>query len=347
MEKGVADRVPSAIVDLDHTELSKSLTRNLNSLQTVDIQYKLSSYTEAMDYMKEGKIMGFFMIPEGFSSKLGASRHPELTYYINFAYFVPGSLLVKGFNKTAILANGATLKTTLTSVGAPSSFIGPTLQPFVTDVHPLNNPWLNYSYYLSNSFVPGMFALMVMLMTAYTITVEIKRKTSVQWIKQAGGSILVALFGKLLPQTIVFTVVGCFIQVLFYGFCHFPMNGNIWHMFLAMFLLVLATQSFAILVCSIVPNMRFSLSICSLVSILAFSLGGYSFPVESMYSGIAIYSYILPIRYYFLIYIDQALNGLDFAFSRYYYAALLIFVLLPFTLVWRLKKACMNPTYIP
>ena len=40
-----------------------------------------------------------------------------------------------------------------------------------------------------------------------------------------------------------------------------------------------------------------------------------------MYGGIAIFSYIVPIRYYFLIYIDQALNGIPIYYSRFYYVA--------------------------
>ena len=81
---------------------------------------------------------------------------------------------------------------------------------------------------------------------------------------------------------------------------------------------------------------------------LTFSLGGYSFPVEDMYPGVAIFSYILPMRYYFLIYIDQALNGLGFVFSRYYYAALLVFPLVALLFLPKLKKAMAKPVvYVP
>ena len=53
-------------MDLDHSDASRSLIRTLGSMQQVDICYKLDSYAEAMDYVKQDKIMGFFMIPEGF-----------------------------------------------------------------------------------------------------------------------------------------------------------------------------------------------------------------------------------------------------------------------------------------
>lgn len=348
MDEGVANHVPSAVVDLDHSSASRNLTRTLGSMQQVDIRYKLNSYAEAMDYVKEDKIMGFFLIPEGFGSEMLAGRNPELTYYINFGYFVPGSLLIKGYTTISMIANGAVIKGTLSAHGADEDEIKPALQPFVNDIHALGNPRMNYGVYLANSFAPGVFALMVMLVTCYVITMELKYGTSREWLNTGGGSILVSLFGKLLPLTVLFTLVGWLMQVILFGIAHYPMNGEMWTMLLAVFLLVIACQAFAVTVSSILPNPRYALSVCSLMSVLAFSLGGYSFPVEDMYPGVAIFSYILPIRYYFLIYIDQALNGLGFAFSRYYFAALLVFPVISLILLPRLKRACAKPVvYVP
>ena len=66
-----------------------------------------------------------------------------------------------------------------------------------------------------------------------------------------------------------------------------------------------------------------------------------------MYGAVGIFSYILPVRYYFLIYIDQALNGIPLYFSRCYYIALLLFPLLGGSMLWHLKKMCLKPVYVP
>ncbi len=66
-----------------------------------------------------------------------------------------------------------------------------------------------------------------------------------------------------------------------------------------------------------------------------------------MYGPVAIFSYILPVRYYFLIYVNEALNGVALYYSRYYFAALLVFPLVASTMLWRLKRACMKPVYVP
>ena len=66
-----------------------------------------------------------------------------------------------------------------------------------------------------------------------------------------------------------------------------------------------------------------------------------------MYGAISIFSWIMPIRYNFLIYIDQALNGIDIWYSRWWYVAYIVFFLLPFTMMWKIRKNFERPVYIP
>ena len=101
------------------------------------------------------------------------------------------------------------------------------------------------------------------------------------------------------------------------------------------------------IICFAIPILSLSVSVCSLTGILAFSIAAFSFPVDQMYGAIGIFSYILPIRYYFLIYIDQALNGIPLYYSRFYYIALLVFPLIGLLGLGRLRKRCLNPVYVP
>ena len=221
------------------------------------------------------------------------------------------------------------------------------LQPVTTQEHPIGNPWTNYSIYLSNSFVPCLLQLIIFQFTAFSILQEIKRGTSVQWMNDAGGSILVACAGKLIPQFVIFSVVGLAIQSMLYGYWGFPVNGSMWGMIVAMLLLVASSQAFALLVSSLIPNLRFALSILSLLGILSFSLAGFSFPVENMYPMVGVFAYIIPVRYYFLIYINTALNGYELYYVRWEYIAMLLFLLTPFTMLWKLKRSSLHPVYIP
>lgn len=347
LNEGLPLKSPSAIVDMDHTSMSRQAARSLQALELISVNEKAMNFHEAMAMVDKGQIFGFFYIPEGFQKDALSGRTPTLSYYSNMAYFVPGTLSFKGFKTLAVSTSGSLVKTTLVSVGVGDNLASAILQPVVVQDHELGNPWTNYSIYLSNSFIPGFIELMVMLVAAFSICEEIKRGTSVEWLRVAGGSMWTAVAGKLLPQTVVFSVVGIFVQSLLYGYFHFPMNGSMWAMILAMVLLVVACQALALLLSSVFVNLRLAVSSVSLLGILAFSVTGFSFPVQNMYGGMSIFSYILPVRYYFLIYIDQALNGIPLFYSRWYFVALMLFPLAACSMLWHLKRACLKPVYVP
>ncbi|QCD36793.1 ABC transporter permease [Muribaculum gordoncarteri] len=347
MNKGLPLQSPTAVVDLDNTPLSRRVVRNLDTSELVDIQYRPSSYGDAMKLLKEGTVYGFFMVPRNFQADAEGGRPTTITYYCNMAYFIPGTLSFKGFKTTAVSTSGAIAMTTLVSAGVDGELVNNLLQPVVTQEHPIGNPWLNYSIYLSNSFLPCLLQLIIFQITAFSILQEIKLGTSIKWVNDAGQSIVIALFGKLMPQFIIFTSVGLAMQSLIYFYWGFPLNGNVWSMIWAMVLLVIASQAFALMITSLIPNLRFALSILSLVGILSFSIAAFSFPVESMYPAVGIFSYIVPIRYYFLIYINVALNGYEVYYCRWDYIVLILFALAPMGLLWKLKKNSLNPVYVP
>lgn len=347
MDEGVAMKVPSSVVDLDNSPLSREVIRSLGASELVDITSKDESYHKALEKVRSGKTFGFFMIPADFQRNAIAGNSPTISYYCNMTYFVPGTMMFKGFKTTAVTTAGGLVRTDLVSAGLPEEMAMTLIQPVVVQQQAPGNPWMNYNYYLTNSFVPGIICLMVALVTSYSICKEIKRRNSRRWLRRAGGSVVVALAGKLIPQGVVSVCVGLCCQAIMFGFNHFPMNCPVWHMIWAMILMVFASQAFAVTICCLITNLRLAVSLCSLSGILAFSIAAFSFPVDAMYPPIGIFSYILPVRYYFLIYIDQALNGIPLYYSRFYYIALIIFLLIPLTLLWRLKKRLETEVYVP
>lgn len=347
LSPGLPLKVPAGVVDLDGSQMSRKLTRSLDAIELIDVTETPLSYREAMSQMQSGQIMGFFVIPENFEKDAIAGKGPELTYYYNLSIYVPGSLMFKGFKTMAVTTQGGLVQTNLTARGASERFAGVVLQPLTIANHPLHNPWMNYSYYLAPSFIMGVIELMVFLMTAFSITQEIKTGSSSRWLEAAGGRIGTALVGKLFPQTIIFSIIGWGCNSLLYHWNHFPMNGNELWMFIGMFLLIVASQSFAVILCSILPNPRLALSMCSLCGILAFSLAAFSFPVEAMYGGMAPFSCILPVRWYFLIYSDIALNGYPIYFARWYFIYLLIFPILAVFTAPLIRRALRRPVYVP
>ena len=147
-------------------------------------------------------------------------------------------------------------------------------------------------------------------------------------------------------RTIIRIVVAIFMESWLFGFNGYPMRGSWFWITLSEVMFVLAAQGMALFFYCVLPNLRLALSISALLGVLSFSLAAFSFPVESMYPAMGIFSWILPTGYNFLIYIDQALNGIDIYYSRIWFVAYIIFMLLPFTMMWRLKKAFLRPAYV-
>ncbi len=347
LEKGLPTRIPAAIVDKDGTGLSRSITQTLGGMQMVDLVESDNSYSAARQSLQEGRIYGFFMIPENFQSDLLAGRKPVITFYTNMTYYVPGTLLFKTFKATAIYSKAGIAMEVVQDVGGNPDELAPMMQPVNIQARGIGNPTLNYGIYLGNSFIPAILQLMILLATAFVLGQEIKYNTSPRLMRMADGSIVKALFGKLFPQTVVWWVIAIFMLAWLYRFNHYPMNGQWWVMVLNELMYVVAAQCFAVAVFGLLPNLRLSLSVCALTGILTFSIAAYSFPVQSMYGGMALFSYLMPARYNFLIYANTALNGLPFHYSLIWFACYLAYPLLALLFSPRIKNAFLKPVYCP
>nr|WP_320057470.1 ABC transporter permease [uncultured Bacteroides sp.] len=347
MGSGLPTNLPVGAVDLDNSATSRQLLRNLDAFSQTGIVANYNSVSEAREAMQRGEIYGFFYIPDGLSSKAQSQRQPKLSFYTNNSYLIAGSLLFKDMKMMGELASGAASRSVLYAKGATEEQAMAFLQPIVIDTHPINNPWLNYSVYLCNTLVPGVLMLMIFMITVYSIGVEIKDRTAREWLRMGHNSIYISLAGKLLPHTVIFFIMGIFYNVYLYGYLHFPCNSGIIPMILATLLLVLASQCCGVIMIGTFPSLRLGLSFASLWGVISFSISGFSFPVMAMHPVLQALSNLFPLRHYFLIYVDQALNGYSMAYSWSNYMALLIFMILPFAVVHRLKEALIYYKYMP
>ena len=347
MDSGLPTNLPVGAVDMDQSATSRNLIRNLDAFGQTGVVAHYGSIADARIAVQEGKIYGFFYIPKGLSADAQIQRQPKISFYTNNSYLIAGSLLFKDMKMMSELAAGAAGRSVLYAKGATEDQAMGFLQPIVIDTHPLNNPWLNYSVYLCNTLVPGVLMLMIFMITVYSIGTEIKDRTAREWLRMSNNSIYIALAGKLLPHTVIFFIMGIFYNIYLYGFLHFPCNSGILPMILATLCLVLASQCCGIVMIGTLPTLRLGLSFASLWGVISFSISGFSFPVMAMHPVLQALSNLFPLRHYFLIYVDQALNGYSMIYSWPNYMALLIFMMLPFLVVHRLKEALIYYKYVP
>lgn len=347
MDEGLPKDLPIAVVDMDNTATSRNLIRQLDAFEQVEVSVKTLSFAQAREEMQRGNVYGVFYIPRDFSVDAASGKQPQLSFYTNATYLIAASLMFRDMKTMSVLAGAAVGLEMGTAKGYTEEQIMGQLQPIALDTHAIGNPWLNYSVYLNNSIIPGLLELLVFLVTVFSIGSEIKSGSSRKWLELGGGSLTRSLIGKLLPHTLIFTLAGFMMAAVLYGYNSFPLNSGWGPMLGAIFLLVVACQAVGVFMIGVLPTLRLGLSFASLFGMLAFSVVGFSYPVLEMHPSIQALSNLFPLRHYFLIYIDQALNGRALIYSWTEYVWLMGFLILPLLIGKNLKEALLYFKYIP
>lgn len=347
MHEGLPESLPLCVVDEDHTVTSRNLVRNLDAFQMTDVVKTYSNVTEARKAVQQGHIYGFYLIPQGTTSEAQSQRLPTISFYTNYSYLVAGSLLYRDMRTMSELASGAASRTVLYAKGATERQAMAYLQPVVIDMHAVGNPWLNYNVYLSNVIIPGMLGLFIFMITVYGLGTELKFNTADELMQRSGGSVIVAVTGKLIPQLLVFLLSGTLYVLYLYAYLHFPCHCGLARMWCIMALFVMACQGMGVFMFTMFPTLRLGLSFASLWGVISFSISGMSFPVMAMHPILQGIANLFPLRHYFLLYVNSALDGYPLANAWPFVLALLAFALLPWPCMFRLKKVLTTYRYEP
>ncbi|MGX8682444.1 MAG: ABC transporter permease [Bacteroidales bacterium] len=347
MKEGSPTEYPVGVVNMDsQSTTSRNLVRTLDAFQMSNIVEHFTDIAHATSAMQEGKIYGFYYIPRGFSQDANARKQPKLSFYTNNSVLLAASMGMKDFKMGSELAKASAQRQVLRGRGYTDEQAVTLIQPITIDVHPLGNPWVNYGMYLNNMLLPAIMMMMIFLLTTYAMGVEIKEETGRELLSLANYNIVKVVIGKLLPQTLVFILLGFLYLAILYGYLHYPLNSGIWPMALAMVLFVLASQAVGLFFISMIPTLRLGMSVATLWAVLSFSIAGFTFPVMAMHPTLQALTNLFPLRHYYQIYTDQALNGYPMSYTSWSYLALLLFILLPWFAIKRLNKAYLYYKYI-
>lgn len=347
MNEGEPVEMPVGVVDQDNTHVSRAMIRQLDAFQTTHVVGHYANMNDAREAIQQNKIYAFLLIPKGTTDELLNSEQPKISFYYSNVTLVAGSLLFRDLKTVSTLGSAAVGSAKLSALGKTSKEIRTFLQPINIDLHMIGNPWANYNIYLSTAMVPGVLMVFVFLLAPYSIGTELKFHRSKQWMRMAGNNVHVAIAGKILPQTLLFTLMmWCFEFYIFYGL-GFPHPGGVVPIMLLGFLSVAACQCFGIFAFGLMPSLRMAMSICSLWSVISFSACGATFPVFAMDSMIQSLAQLFPLRHYYMIYQMCIFNGYPLSYAWFHFMALAIFICLPIFTINNIKKAMLVYVYIP
>jgi len=345
LSEGTPQSLPIGVVDYDHSSISRRLARELNATPFAEVKRHYSDFAEARDAMQRGEIYAFMVIPEKFYADILAFQQPKISYYMNQAYLMGASLTMKELITMANLAPAAVQRELLRARGYNDNAIMGLIQPIVLDSHLIGNPYMNYPAYLLTTVFPGILGLIILLTTTYSMGVELKHKTSRQWLKTARKSYFAAIFGKMLPYTILYLILELAGIILMFLVFKFPMEGNLAFYMLGSIIYIITMQCIGVFFIGIAPVISTAISLSVLYGILALTMSGFTFPLEYMPPAIQGLSILFPLRSFYLFTVDTTLFGLSIAQTAKYLPMIAVFMFLPFITSKRLLKALIHQNY--
>lgn len=341
-KEGQPTKLSVAVVDMDGSYLSRRICHEINATQGVSVKAVYNNHSEARKAMQRGEIFAFYEIPQGTYNDLLQFRSPHFVLYVNSAYMLAGTLSYKQLATMGMLATGAVQREVYRKKGYSDDEIMGLIQPVEYDTRNIGNPWINYGNYLMTTLIPAVIAFIVLMHTSYVISRERQERTLRNWLRRAKGNALYALIGKMLPYTVWYSFLCLLANLVMFGFMGFPFEGSWMLMVVNSILLVVAAQCAGCFIAGSIPDPPLAMGISAIYSAMSFSLSGFSFPVESMPTFFYSFSWLYPIRHYYLNFCDIAIFGNGFSHCWPRFCALMAFGVLTisgaFMLRWQMQR---------
>lgn len=343
---GLPRELPVAVVDEDHTRLSRQLVRMIDATPTVRVASRPSDPEAARELVLSGRAYAVVVVPEGLERGAKRGRPEPVVAWTNAQLLVPASLVRRDLQAaTATLSAGVEMRR-LRAAGETAESAAARFTPVRADVHALFNPQLDYVSYLFAALLPTLLHLFVLLAAVNSVGAELREGTAGEWLAAAGGSLARAVAGKMLPSTALLVGVAVSATAVLFGAAGVPMRGSPALLLLGTVLFVLAYQAIGILLVALFANLRFATSVAAFLASPAFAYAGITFPTMGMPAFARFWGSLLPLTHYLRLLVDQSMKGAPASVSWPGILALLGFAVVPLLLAWpRLRRVASDPGF--
>lgn len=183
-----------------------------------------------------------------------------------------------------------------------------------TEVRMLYNEGLKSVY----MFVPGIMAMILMLISAMMTSISISREKELGTMEVLLASPLKPIqivLGKVTPYLLLSFINALTIILIGVFIFGVPVKGSFIFLMAESFLFILMALSLGILISTIAPNQMVAMFISVLALMLpTILLSGFMFPIENMPLPLRILSYAMPPRWFIVIIKNIMLKGTGILF---------------------------------
>jgi ABC-2 type transport system permease protein len=296
--------LPIAVVDADHSPLSRQLVRNLRASAQVEVVAEPVQLDEAWRLARETAVWAVVLVPEGLQREALAGRQASVLVYRNAAFYSIGALASRGISDAVAALNTELRPQLMRAHNLPAVRIeAPRIQATV-----LFNPQLSYEWFLEALLQPGILHVLLSCAVVVALGRELQGGALVDWIDGAGGPMR-ALAAKLLPYVLIFTAWQLAGTAWLCGWRGWGVHGSLWLLAAGQLALYACYAALAAFVALLVRDTYTALSAVALYGGPAMTFSDATLPVIGAPLFTQAWSHLLPFSAYVKLQMEQMFMG--------------------------------------
>ena len=293
------------VCDLDRTRETREMIREFTNSGYFIARYSVDTPNDVDQHIKQAKANIGLVLPKGFGRDLLARTPAHLQVILDGA----------DANTANILLGYATqiVSTHSEEILARSSSLIKGLR--IGRVLPEPRVWFNPDLKSANYMVPGVVALVLMIITMTLTSLGIVKEKEIGTLEQLMVTPIrpfELILGKLIP----FTMIGFFDVTIVLALARFwfgvPLVGSVFLLFTLSALFILTTLGLGLFISTIAKSQQQAMLIAQFLFFMPFMfLSGFVVPIANMPAPIQYASYLIPLRYFLEIVRGIFLKGTD------------------------------------
>lgn len=293
------NQISTAIYDLDKSFESRELARKLESSGYFTLSYAPESPGEIRELLDRGKILCAIQINRGFSRDLKKGIPTEV------------QILVDGTDSNTATVAMSYASRIIAKYAMDEGTKKLELLPVKVDIR--TRAWYNPDLRSKNYNVPGVIALMIMLICLLLTSMAIVREREIGTMEQLMVTPLRPT-ELMLGKTIPFGIIGFFdmflVTVVGTSWFNIPIKGSIYLLTVSTAIYLMSVLGIGLFISTISKTQQQALMATFLFFAPAVLLSGFMFPIENMPEIIQYGTYLNPLRYFLVIIRGIFLKGI-------------------------------------
>lgn len=333
--QSTARLLPIAVVDADHSPLSRQLVRNLQASAQVEVVAQPVQLGDAWALARRTEVWAVVLIPEGLQRDALSGQDAAVLLYRNSAFYSVGALASRGVGDAVSALNAQIRPELMRSHNVPAVRLeAPRIQATV-----LFNPQLSYEWFLEALLQPGILHVLLSCAVVVAIGRDLQGGALHDWLHSGGGAVP-ALAAKLVPYVLVFTLWQLAGTAWLCGWRGWGVHGSLALLSAGQFALYACYAAVAAFVALLVRDTYTALSAVALYGGPALTFSDATLPVIGAPGFTQVWSHVLPFSAYVKLQMEQMFMGSPASASMPWLwlmsaAALGMFLLA----VWLLRRA--------